>query len=504
MIMMSEAIAIHPGLEALADGFFMLDPDRRVVYWNGAATRLLKVQREDVLGRAFEDAVPLLAKCLAGPELHRVLTERVATEFVIPHLPGCCNGFYSVRAAPLDEGGVAVQLRDVTDQAKLAERYAQLLESIRDGFVAVDADGSISYINRVAERLLRLPRSRTLGTRVWKLLPEEPSEITASLRATLEDGVPRSLRRIRPEAPVLRNHFFDLWIHPLPGGGVSVLFRDVTRRLKRERDFARYAAEADEANRAKARFFAAVSHELRTPLNAIVGYTHLLTTHTYGDLPPSAVRAASRASVCAEHLAHLVDDLLLMTTAEIDRIPVATSPVSLAGFLPVAVEPIRQQAEAKGLRFRIGVAPDIPVIQSDPERLRQLLHALLSNAIKFTPRGEVAVDVVPLVSPGAAGQNGLQTGDTALDGSGSVPLRGVRIRVLDTGPGVPQAERERIFEAFEQLGDPSRTDSLQRGPGLGLTVARRIAALLGGSLVLHETGERGSVFCIDLPLRMPA
>jgi len=353
MISMSDTISTHPGLEALADGFFMLDTEWRIAYWNAAAVRMFGVPRDRAVGRGLWSVVPASERTLLEPKLRDAMGGREPAEFVIPHLPGCCRGHYSVRAVPIGESGIAVHLRDATDETKLAERYSQLLESIRDAFVAVDPDGSISYINHVAERLLRLSRGDALGTRVWKLVPPNAPQIESCLRAALEDGMPRKLRRIPMDTGKPRGRFIDMWVHPLPGGGLSVLFQDVTRRVRREKDLSRYAAEADEANRAKSRFFAAVSHELRTPLNAIVGYTHLLTTDTYGAMPGGAVRAASRASVCAEHLAHLIDDLLMMTTAEIDRLPVTSSPVVIADFLRTALEPVRQQAEAKGLRFAI-------------------------------------------------------------------------------------------------------------------------------------------------------
>jgi PAS domain S-box-containing protein len=494
MIAMSDTESIrsvHAGLEALTDGFFMLDPEWRVVYWNAAAGRLLGVSREQAIGRALWDVLPRVEGSIADERLRAAMNGKESAEFVVPHAPGCRSGYYSVRAAPLEEGGIAVHFRDVTDETKLAERYAQLLESIHDGFVAVDADGRISYVNQIARRMLRLSESQPLGMPVWTLIPEELTEIEASLRATMEDARPRHLRRISPEGPLFRDVVFDLRIQPLPGGGVSLLFRDVTHRVQREKDLARYAAEAEEANHAKGRFFAAVSHELRTPLNAIVGYTHLLTTNTYGELPPAASRAASRTSVCAEHLAHLIDDLLLMTTAEIDRLPVTPTPVSLGSYLPPALEPIRHQAEAKGLVFGIQVAEDVPAVDTDPDRLRQLLHALLSNAVKFTNRGRVSVDVSALALPPQQGE----TGDAPAPD-------GVRIRIIDTGPGIPGEARERIFEAFEQLGDTARSDSLRRGTGLGLTVARRLAALLHGNLSLEQSDASGSVFRLDLPLRV--
>ncbi|MBV9774226.1 MAG: HAMP domain-containing histidine kinase [Gemmatimonadetes bacterium] len=254
-------------------------------------------------------------------------------------------------------------------------------------------------------------------------------------------------------------------------------------QVRRERDLARLAAEADEANRAKSRFFAAVSHELRTPLNAIVGYTHLLSTETYGPVPAGARRAAERAGVCAEHLSRLVDDVLLVTTAEIGRLPVSPSPVELDPFLRAGLEPLRQQAEAKRLDFVVEVAPDAAEVETDPSRLRQLLIALVGNAVKFTAKGGVRISARSVMAPGSY--------------PGEEPW--VELAVADTGPGISPEHREQIFEAFEQLGDPSRSDSMSRGTGVGLTVARKLSVLLRGTLAVEDRPGGGSVFLLRLP-----
>jgi signal transduction histidine kinase len=187
-----------------------------------------------------------------------------------------------------------------------------------------------------------------------------------------------------------------------------------------------------------------------------------------------------------------VDDVLLLTTAEIGRLPVSTAPILLQEYLPAVVAPLQLQAQAKGLRFEVDVAPDLPLVETDPQRFRQLLISLLSNAVKFTSRGEIAVRATLL--DGSAGARA-DAGEYSL-----FPDREVEITVVDTGPGVPPEHRERIFGPFEQLCDPARSDSMTRGSGLGLTVARQLAHLLHGKLFLAETSPSGSRFCVRLPV----
>jgi signal transduction histidine kinase len=476
----------HPGLEALEDAFYMVDGEWSVTYWNAAAARIFGVAPAEALGRSLWEVLPSFRDEPTGEELLLAMDTRLSRRFLMPHLPGCCPGTYAVRTTALEGGGLTAQIREATEETQLSQRYVGLLESIRDGFVAVDADGTILYVNQVAERLLRLPRGGSVGKAVWPLLPIGGDEIEEAVRASLADARSRRLRRIRFGGEPERERFFEVWFFPLSGGGLSIFFQDVSKNVRRERELARFAADAEEANRAKARFFAAVSHELRTPLNALVGYTHLLSTDTYGELPPGAARAATRSSVCAEHLARLIDDVLLMTTAEIDRHPVEPVPVLLSEFLPRAVEPIRQQAESKGLSFSIELATSLDSVETDPDRLRQLLQALLSNAVKFTSQGEVRLEVYPDTSAGTP--------------RGDAENRHIVVfRVVDTGPGIPEDARDRVFEAFEKLGDPARSDSMYQGPGLGLTLARRLAELLGGSLELETGSQAGTRVSLLLP-----
>jgi signal transduction histidine kinase len=468
-------LSLNPGLEALSDGFCMLGPDGRIDYVNAAAEHMLGVRREAVLGVSLSDAFPgadepaLRARLagLGGPL-------RLAGDEVLPGAPAV---FTVVVTAAGD--GVALQLRAPDPEA---ERSLGLLDSIRHGCVAVDAQGRIAYANRAARGVLGARREARAGTEIWSVLPDEPAVLRRTLTESLADGRPRRLQAVQVEAEPFRGRFFDVWTRPLTGGGASILFEDVTPRIERDKDLARYAAEAEEASRAKSRFFAAASHELRTPLHAIVGYTHLLATSTFGPMPAEAERAAERSGMCAEHLARLVDDVLLLSTTEIDRLRIAPVRLAPADFLHTTLEPLRVQAEAKGLRFTIAAADGLPELESDPERLRQVLQAVVGNAVKFTPRGSVVVEARAAGEPHA-----------------------MEFRVADTGPGIPADERERIFEPFEQLCDPSRTDSPNRGTGLGLTIARQLTTRLHGTLEVEDDApDAGTVFRLRVPLVFPA
>jgi two-component system, sensor histidine kinase len=478
-----EMQATLPALEALADGVCILDRDWRITYWNAAAERLLGLRRQRMLGTVVWNEFPLLRGTATWDVLRVVRAEGKPRDFTeaLPRRQG--RGFAAVHAAPMADGSLLVQFRDATEEVTRRTEHTNLLESIRDGFIAVDSGWRVVYINRAAESLLRFSREQALGLSLWPLLPQGSPEIGECLRATMQDGMHRHLREVRPEGRVFRGRIFDLWIYPLHGGGISIMFENVSDRVKREQELARLVAKANEANEAKGRFFAAISHELRTPLNAIIGYTHLLNTDTYGGLPEAAHRAAERAGVCAEHLARLVDDVLLLTTAEIGKLPVISEEIVLADFLPSILEPHRHQAEAKGLAFQLRLGTGAATMETDPQRLRQLLASVVTNAVKFTASGMITVDVT-LPAPGEEGEPQIE------------------FRVQDTGRGIDPADQDRIFGPFEQIGDPARSQSMTMGSGLGLTVARRLASLLSGTLQLERSSPQGSCFCLRLPLRI--
>jgi signal transduction histidine kinase len=460
-----------PALEALSDGFCMVGPDWRISYWNAAAERMLGAPRGEVLGMPLFAAFPAADEAAVRGRLAALAAGGAVT------LAGG-ELFPAAVVATAAEEGIALQVRAGDPDA---ERASGLLESVRYGCVGLDTAGRLTYANRAARRVLGAFGAVEKGAEIWALLPPAPEILRRTVRAALGDGRPRRLQAVEVEAPPFPGRFFDVWTRPLADGGASILFEDVTPRIERDKDLARYAAEAEEASRARSRFFAAASHELRTPLHAIVGYTHLLATSTFGPLTPEAERAAERASMCAEHLSRLVDDVLLLSTTEIDRLRVVPVRLAPADFLRATLEPLRVQAEAKGLSFTIAAAPELPRVESDPERLRQVLQAVVGNAVKFTPRGGVRVEAREAVDPGS-----------------------VEFRVADTGPGIPAADRERIFDPFEQLCDPSRTDSAVRGTGLGLTIARQLTTRLHGTLELDDDADAGAVFRLRVPVDFPS
>jgi len=256
---------------------------------------------------------------------------------------------------------------------------------------------------------------------------------------------------------------------------LGVLWR---QRLLRELDHALVAARA--AGQARSRFIATMSHEIRTPLNGIVGATEMLQLSALDDGQRRALHVLGHST---EALMTLVNQVLDFSKLEAGRLQIEHVAFDLHELVHDAVELFAAQADAKGVALSAHVLRDVPVrVLGDAARLRQILHNLIANAVKFTARGEVHVGAA--VEPGADGGPWL------------------RLAIRDTGIGMTADLRGRLFEAFAQ-GDASTTRRYG-GTGLGLAISRELADLLGGHIGVESEPGQGSTFTLRLPLMTDA
>jgi signal transduction histidine kinase len=257
---------------------------------------------------------------------------------------------------------------------------------------------------------------------------------------------------------------------------------------RRAAEQARHAAE--EANAARSSFLAVMSHELRTPLNAVIGYAELLNLGVTGPVTAAQAEQLGRIRGSASHLVGLIDQVLRFARLEAGRDEVRLEPFDAVAVARDAADMIAPLAAAKGLAFDVDV-PDAPVaVRSDPQKLRQVLLNLLSNAAKYTPAGQIAL--VLETSSGA--------GATPGDGRAADAL--VVFRVRDTGIGVAPEHHEHIFDPFWQVS-PALTRTVG-GTGLGLSVSRQLARLLGGDLTVESAPGAGSTFVLTIPAVLPS
>ena len=230
------------------------------------------------------------------------------------------------------------------------------------------------------------------------------------------------------------------------------------------------------ANAAKATFLATMSHELRTPLNAIVGYSELLQAEISGMLNSQQKEYVRRVDGAARHLMGLIEGILNFARIEAGKERVQLGDVDAAQVAEGVLAFLEPLARAKGLSIRTTVERPATPLCTDSAKVRQILLNLLSNAVKFTNRGEIALDVRP-------------------DGADMLWI------VTDDGIGIAPEDLDRIFEPFQQVGD--QHSARAPGTGLGLSVSRQLARLLGGDVTAESTLGSGSTFTLRLPLDPP-
>jgi PAS domain S-box-containing protein len=229
------------------------------------------------------------------------------------------------------------------------------------------------------------------------------------------------------------------------------------------------------ASRHKSQFLANMSHELRTPLNAILGYTELILDEIYGTVPEKIRDVLKRLDKNGRHLLELINEVLDLSKIEAGSLTLDLSEYSIHELVQAAVTALEGLATEKRLTLRLDVPADLPAGKGDARRITEVLLNLIGNAIKFTEAG------------------GVRVGVSLSDGA-------FLISVADTGPGIAEADQQRIFEAFQQA-DSSNTRK-QGGTGLGLAITRRIVGMHGGRIWVESTPGEGATFRFTLPVRV--
>ncbi len=243
------------------------------------------------------------------------------------------------------------------------------------------------------------------------------------------------------------------------------------------RKLAASKAVAEEARRAKAEFVANVSHELRTPINMIIGFTEVILrnprTYARGGLPPALLADLEVVLRNAQHLSDLINDILDLSQIEVGRMGLAKEWTSLADTAREAVAAIEPLARMRGLSIGLDMDADLPPVLIDRTRVRQVLLNLLSNAVRFTEKGEIRVSV------------------RRRDGQ-------VAVSVRDTGPGIAREDIPKLFEPFRQLDGSIRRR--YGGTGLGLHISRTFVTLHGGEMAVESEPGQGTTFTFTLPV----
>jgi signal transduction histidine kinase len=297
-----------------------------------------------------------------------------------------------------------------------------------------------------------------------------------------------------------------LWVVGLGaivGLGIGLLLerREATRIADRSSELEHLSAELLRANRAKSEFLANVSHELRTPLNAIVGFVDLLRDGVYGALNSRQVGPVERIEASANHLRHLVDQVLDLAKMAAGRLEVHNEPLELRPFVFDVASEVEPLITEKGLSFSLGVGATLPRVRTDPTHLRQILINLLGNAVKFTNNGGISIrgKLIGVDDHASMAMSALAA-TTMIAQSPRPDGIWIALQVADSGIGIPDKDCDRIFDEFEQVNAGPRGDSMRRGTGLGLSISRRLARLIGGDITVESELGRGSIFTVWLPV----
>ena len=287
--------------------------------------------------------------------------------------------------------------------------------------------------------------------------------------------------------------------------GLALVLRHERRQarslVERSKELERLSSELLRVNRMKSEFLANVSHELRTPLNAIVGFVDLLREGVYGDLAPRQVKPVERIEASANHLRHLVDQVLDLAKMAAGRLEIHTETIDLRPFVLDVASEIESLVSEKGLSLSLVMGAALPRIRTDPTHLRQILMNLLGNAVKYTNEGGIVIRTRLVDSLPDSGQLGSTQTPSSNERVVHPPTtQWIGIQVIDTGIGIDPSDQTRIFEEFEQIDAGPRGNSAERGTGLGLPISRRLAALIGGIVELESELGKGSTFTLWLPV----
>ena len=359
-------------------------------------------------------------------------------------------------------------------------RFQRLAEGASDIIIQTNLAGEIVFASPAIQRVLGLDFRDVLGAQIADLVaPEQRKTLMARQTRLRTSSVDETWE---PAIWTVRHaHGHDVLLQGSPaplrseGGtieGVVVILRDVTARTAMEEELRRKRDEAEAASQAKAQFLANMSHEIRTPLTAIIGFAGLLSARE--SLDPQTRPYIDKIVMGGEALLGVVNDILDFSKLDAGRIELDRQAFALEGFLRKTVDLVREQAERKGLALALKIAPDLPLgILGDEGRLRQVLLNLLMNAIKFTDRGSVQIRVAA-AAPGR-----------------------LRIEVMDSGVGVPDAQIGRLFQRFSQV-DGSNTRR-HGGAGLGLAICKGLVEAMGGEIGVDSEIECGSTFWFEIP-----
>ena len=416
--------------------------------------------------------------------------EKESNSFVREIIYG--DKIYHQTITPINVGGhpaLVIYCYDVTDIREVQNK-ARLLEAVivnaRDAVIITNAD-------------IKDPKILYVNDAVTRISGYEPHELIGKTPRILQGGstdkaklkeLKEALEKGRPFKGELQNftkdghaYWLDISIVPVRNeAGIITHFaaieRDITQRKVFEKQLQVTKEAAEVASRAKGDFLANMSHELRTPMNGIIGLSELLMEM---DMSEEQTELAEAVNSSSRNLLILLNDILDLSKIEAGELTLESIPFDTRRAVYQTIDLLRPIASRKGVVLETAINPIVPErVVGDPARLQQIMNNLISNAIKFTEVGYVRIDVT-----------------SARDKAGDQELR---IRVEDTGIGIPDDKREYVFQKFTQA-DVS-TARKYGGTGLGLAITKELVEMMGGDISLDSALGKGTTFYVTIPLEI--
>jgi PAS domain S-box-containing protein len=372
---------------------------------------------------------------------------------------------------------------DITERKQMEEklrqseeRFRTLVETMRVGLSAVDAKGVITYVNDQMCQMLGYTREEFIGHPTTDFHDEESrkrqEEIFAKRRKGLKDPTPYEITWVAKDGRKV-NTILTPTPGYSPGGeftGSFAIFTDITELKYMEEELRKAKEEAETANRAKTEFLASMSHEIRTPMNAIIGMADLLLET---ELTPEQEQYVQVFQTAGENLLNIINEIIDISKVEAGHIQLETIDFDLNDLIEKLCDVMAVRAHKKGLELVYNIMPDVPTdLLGDPTRLRQILVNLIGNAIKFTEKGEVFIQI----------ENKTLKKETVE----------LLCSVTDTGIGMSAEQIETIFDPFTQA-DSSITRKYG-GTGLGLAISKQLVELMNGHIKVESKAGHGSTF----------
>jgi PAS domain S-box-containing protein len=382
--------------------------------------------------------------------------------------------------------------RDEEALRESEERFRGTFENAAVGIAHTDLGGCWRRVNEKLSAILGYTVEEALRLRWQDVTHPEDLPASAEQLAALLRGERRSYsqekRYVRKDGSVIWGQL-DVSLQRdaagQPAYAIAVV-QDISERKRLEGELRRAMGAAEAANRAKDEFLALVSHEIRTPMNAILGMTELALDTPLTDDQRQCLKTVKSA---ADNLLGIINDLLDFSKIEAGKLQLDPADFSLRTVLEDTLRALAVRAHKKGLELVCQVQPEVPdALVGDAGRLRQVLLNLAGNALKFTEQGEVEVRVEVGARRVCEGRDRPHAHAAGSEGDDCA----LRFSVRDTGIGIPPDQRERIFRAFDQ--EDISTTRKYGGTGLGLTIAARLVALMGGTISVESEPGRGSTF----------